>query len=287
MPPAYLIVNADDYAYFDGVSRGILTAAKDGIVTATGILANSDRLEQHAEWLAQVPELDVGVHLNLTEGRPLSEAMRASLGPWQGRFPGKFNLLSAILRRKIPISSVSAEWQAQIDRCKELGLDLRFLNSHEHIHMLPALYRVARQLAEKYGIHHIRHTRGEWFGRHSPGSVARSAALSGLGFITRTRYGRDTPILLGLTESGKLSLAYFQQRIRSLRSGVIYELMCHPGELDTDQKIDPELMAYHDWGSERRLLCNGALRDLLRDNNVSLIGYRHLKISNNGLEVIS
>ena len=38
-PPVYLIVNADDYGYFSCVSRGILDAVCDGIVTATGVLA--------------------------------------------------------------------------------------------------------------------------------------------------------------------------------------------------------------------------------------------------------
>ena len=34
---SYLIVNADDYGYHDCVSKGILSAARQGIVTATGI----------------------------------------------------------------------------------------------------------------------------------------------------------------------------------------------------------------------------------------------------------
>ena len=38
--PSFLIVNADDYGYFPGISRGIIDAHKDGVVTATGVLAN-------------------------------------------------------------------------------------------------------------------------------------------------------------------------------------------------------------------------------------------------------
>ena len=41
---ACLIVNADDYGYFDCVSKGILESASRGIVTATGVFANRPAL---------------------------------------------------------------------------------------------------------------------------------------------------------------------------------------------------------------------------------------------------
>src|SRR5437764_15069926 len=85
-PPVYLIVNADDYGYFPCVSRGIAAAAAMGAVTATGILANSPRLEEQIDWLRSSPRLDCGVHLNLTNGGPLTSAMARRLGRREGRF---------------------------------------------------------------------------------------------------------------------------------------------------------------------------------------------------------
>jgi predicted glycoside hydrolase/deacetylase ChbG (UPF0249 family) len=66
---AFLIVNADDYGYFRCVSKGILTAATRGIVTATGVMANAPRFVEHAAMLRDCDSLDVGVHLNLKIGR--------------------------------------------------------------------------------------------------------------------------------------------------------------------------------------------------------------------------
>ena len=70
--PSFLIVNADDFGYFRCVSRGIVQSHTRGIVTATGVLGNSPNLRDDALLLFQYPDLDVGVHLNLTFGEPLT-----------------------------------------------------------------------------------------------------------------------------------------------------------------------------------------------------------------------
>ena len=40
-----LIVNADDFGYFPCVSRGIIEAARAGVITATSVLANRPGVE--------------------------------------------------------------------------------------------------------------------------------------------------------------------------------------------------------------------------------------------------
>ena len=153
---ACLIVNADDYGYFRCVSKGILQAATHGIVTATGVFATAPQFAEHAAWLRDCEALDVGVHLNLTDGNPLTNDMRKALARWSGRFPAKFSVAMAIVSGAIGIDDVRLEWRAQIERCLEAGLRVSFLNSHEHLHMLPALFPVASALAGEYGIAHVR-----------------------------------------------------------------------------------------------------------------------------------
>ena len=71
------IVNADDLGFSDGVTAGILKAHREGIVTSASIVANMPSSEAAAGVLAEVPELGVGLHLNVSQGRPLSKAGRA------------------------------------------------------------------------------------------------------------------------------------------------------------------------------------------------------------------
>lgn len=282
---AYLIVNADDYGYFRCVSRGILKAATEGIVTATGVFANATHFVEQAARLRDCAALDVGVHLNLTEGMPLTSALQTSLSRWSGRFPGKFAIAGAILSRAVKTEDVSREWRAQIERCLDQGLRVRFLNSHEHLHMLPALFPVARALAKDYDIAHIRFPASQGGGGSVNGSLFRGVVIKTLGAMNR-RHG-DTPRahFLGLETTGKLDLPYLERSLPRLGAGEIYELMCHPGEFDPREVTDRRLLRYHDWEGELRTLTSPAARELLHRHGVRLIGYRHLQVQDARLVV--
>ena len=161
--PSYLIVNADDYGYFNCVSRGILDLARSGIVTATGLFANTKHFDKHVSWLEESRNLDLGVHLNLTDRTPLTSGMKKKLVRWGGLFPDKFTVAKSVMAGFLKVDEVLAEWRSQIERCLEKGLILRFLNSHEHIHMLPALFPVVQTLAEEYNIEHVRFPTSDLF----------------------------------------------------------------------------------------------------------------------------
>lgn len=283
--PAYLIVNADDYGYFDCVSRGILEAARNGIVTATGIFATSVNLKEHTRWLANVDSLDTGVHLNITDQAPLTAAMQKKLSRWAGQFPDKYTVARAVLSGAISARDVKLEWQAQIERCLELGLDLDFLNSHEHIHMLPPLFMVIQELAAEYSIPHVRFSASELLQDLSIGTVIRDVAMKVAGLYNHRHRREPAARFLGMGSSGKLSVEYLQQRLPKLKPGSVYELMCHPGFADNSEVSDPRLLQYHDWNGERETLTNPEVKDILDDCGIRLIGYRHLEIQGTRLTV--
>jgi len=275
---AYLIVNADDYGYFRCISQGILRAATHGIVTATGVLANATHFAEDAAKLRDCAALDVGVHLNLTEGIPLTGELRTRLSRWSGRFPGKFAMAGALLSRTVKPEDVCREWRAQIERCIDHGLRVRFLNSHEHLHMLPALFPVARVLAKDYDIAHLRFPTAQIGVSGSNGSLFRGAVIKVLEMTNRRRADAPTAHFLGMETSGKLDLPYLERSLSRLGAGEIYELMCHPGELDVREVSDQRLLRYHDWEGELSTLTSPAARELLHRHGVRLIGYRHLEV---------
>jgi chitin disaccharide deacetylase len=284
-PGAYLIVNADDYGYFRCVSAGILKAAAHGIVTATGVFANAAAFAEDATRLREVDTLDVGVHLNLTEGLPLTTDLQSRLSRWSGRFPGKFAMAGAIVSGAVKPEDVRREWRAQIERCLASGLRVRFLNSHEHVHMLPALFAVAKVLAKDYAIPHIRFPTSQFGGGSANGSLFRGAVMKTLETINRRHNDFPAAQFLGLAMSGKLDLPRLEQCLSHLAAGTIYELMCHPGEFDAQEVTDARLLRYHDWAGELATLTSPAARELLHRHAVRLIGYRHLEIRDNRLVV--
>src|SRR6266481_5597169 len=66
-----LIVNADDLGLSRGITDGILFSHQQGIVTSASYMVNQPASEYAAERLREFPTLDVGIHLNLCQGKPV------------------------------------------------------------------------------------------------------------------------------------------------------------------------------------------------------------------------
>ena len=266
-----LIVNADDFGYFDGVSRGIIDCAERGVVTATGVMANGPALGRWTGRLRSLPELSVGVHLNATLGQPLTSEMRAALSRTGGAFPSKERLVTGLLSGRLSASLIHAEWRAQVERCREAGLNVVFLNSHEHVHALPVLGRIALGLADEFGIAHVRAPKPDWDATRGSAAVMRNGVLAALSPFQPDSL-RPTPRLIGLSVSGRLDLEYCRRRLASLESGT-YELMCHPGWRDEAALRDERLARYHDWELELETLTGRAFGELLVEYGISLVSF--------------
>jgi predicted glycoside hydrolase/deacetylase ChbG (UPF0249 family) len=272
--PVKLIVNADDYGYFSCVSRGILKAAADGCVTATGIMANSNRFHDAMEQLKYAAGLDIGVHLNLTFGIPLTTGMKQQLEKWDGNFPSKFELAKAVVSGSIRIDLIEQELGAQIERCRDAGLQVLFLNSHEHIHMIPAIFKKTLELSDYYQIPFVRYTSSEWLGKVSTEYLLRNIAFTAVNMFNKRSRHKHRATLIGTSESGKLNLGYLKKRLPRLKPGMVYELMCHPGYFDPGEINNPDLLAYHDWAQEFELMTGPEIVHLLEQRDIMLVGYR-------------
>jgi len=268
--PSKLIVNADDFGFFDGISRGILMAARTGAVTATGVLANGPALDRWSDPLRDCASLDVGVHLNATLGTPLTDAF----GSRSETLPSKGALARRLFADRLTAAAVAVEWRAQIERSLSLGLEVRFLNSHEHVHMLPMLFPVVRGLALDFGIRHVRYSRPDWRVRVEPASLLRSGALGLLCLMTRPLPA--TPRLLGVSSSGRLNWPIVERLLSGLQAGETYELMCHPGHVDQAAARDPKLSTYHHWQGELDTLLSPMFLEELRKRSIQLVSYRDL-----------
>jgi len=64
-----------------------------------------------------------------------------------GSFPGKYEMAVAVMSGKIRMDVLEKELSAQIERPMRHGIKLRFLNSHERIHMLPSIYKLTVSMA--------------------------------------------------------------------------------------------------------------------------------------------
>ncbi|MCP3177005.1 ChbG/HpnK family deacetylase [Desulfuromonas sp. KJ2020] len=149
-----LIINADDLGSGPGRDKGILWAFQEGLISSASILANGPTFQEAAQ-LAIHHGLPIGVHLNLSEGRPLAGAL-PGITDNKGFFPGKFRLRSLLDRPLRNAQDVFDELSAQLGRVIEAGLKPDHLDTHQHFFLFPELTDMVIALAREHGIPALR-----------------------------------------------------------------------------------------------------------------------------------
>lgn len=143
------VLCADDFGATLGINQGILTLAEMNRITATSCLANAPYFASGVKALVKTQDkLDIGIHLNLTEGQALSQAFIDCYGKNLFSFP---TLLRLCLLRKINRSVIEAEWVAQIEQfISHMGMLPDFMDGHQHVHQLPFLYETFLSVFRQY-----------------------------------------------------------------------------------------------------------------------------------------
>jgi predicted glycoside hydrolase/deacetylase ChbG (UPF0249 family) len=231
-----LVVNADDFGQSPGVSRGIVRAHREGVVTSTSVLGNCDDLPSVCALLAEVPDLGVGVHLTLVDGRPVSKLSRVpTVAPHDAFFARPRDFFASWMRGRIDINEIEEEFDAQVSRLKDAGLPIDHLNTHRHLGFIPAVGRAMEKVAQRHGIPGIRSaverpTLG-WVTEPTRG--LETGLLTGLAWLTRRQMGalRHGPQSWGFVEAGRLDEVRILEILGRMGPGA-HELICHPGEED-------------------------------------------------------
>jgi predicted glycoside hydrolase/deacetylase ChbG (UPF0249 family) len=155
-----LIVNADDFGWSESVTGGILRAHLEGVLTSTTLMANLPGAGAALERARrEAPRLGIGLHLNLTEGRPLSGDAAAPLVDATGEFRGSLTALNRAARQSEEVrQAIAREWEAQAAWARDHGLAPTHLDSHKHVHLQPAILPIAVDLARRHRIGAIRTT---------------------------------------------------------------------------------------------------------------------------------
>ncbi|WP_372366815.1 carbohydrate deacetylase [Candidatus Uabimicrobium sp. HlEnr_7] len=130
-----LIINADDFGLTESVNQAIIDVFQAGNLTSTTLMVNMPGATHAIELAKQNPLLAVGLHFNITEGRPLSSA--SSIVDSHGKFYSRSVLTKLILQGKVHKQDIEQELQAQINKFRSFDLPLSHVDSHQHIHMLP------------------------------------------------------------------------------------------------------------------------------------------------------
>jgi predicted glycoside hydrolase/deacetylase ChbG (UPF0249 family) len=225
--PANLRLNADDFGLDPSLSRAILDGARRGLVNSVSVVPFQD--DDSARLLAELialPGVRVGAHLTYIQVPFLT---RPAGFPDGVPPPGYRDFLAAYARGRIRSAEVAAEWRAQIELLQQrAGRPLSHIDGHQHLHLLPPLWRVARALQAEFGVELLRR----------PAEASRRAWLkdfpmgAGLQVLAISRPGPHSERFFGVGTS----MSFRADAYRAMAAEIAahperrYELMVHPGE---------------------------------------------------------
>ena len=222
---------ADDFGLSPGISAGIARLAQAQRLTAISCITNSPHWEASAPLLAALPaSVDTGLHINLTEGRPLS-ARLAKLWP---RLPALPVLIVRAHLGLLPRAELRSAVHAQLAAFRAAtGVAPRYIDGHQHVHHLPVLRGIILDMVEHVQpLPALRNT-GRVLG---PGSGVKRWLIEHTGgrALARELAQRvllHNPALLGAND-------FVDPNYRALMQGWLAELpregglvFCHPGDV--------------------------------------------------------
>jgi len=229
-----LIICADDFALNDGVSRAIAQLASLGRISATSVLSLSPSWSSHAALLrAQTPQIDVGLHLDLTSEFACNAGYGSSLR----------RVLARAFTYGVNALEMDTVVHAQLDRFEAVwGEAPDHIDGHQHVHQFPGIREsLARVICTRYSDPRSR----PWIrvSRVLPNEFKSNViTLTGakqLRKILEAEKFNFTPLLLGVY-GFDLTLAQYRAKFKQwlqavngleadARTHLPPSLMCHPG----------------------------------------------------------
>ena len=286
----FLIVNADDFGLTENVNRGILDAYRDGIVTSTTLLANGIAFESAVAASKRFLQLGIGVHLNLSEGKPVADATKVpTLVDRGGRLHmTPAHLWAGIAAGQVSLPEIEAELSAQVAKVIHAGIRPTHFDGHKHVHVLPRVSEIVIRLAHEFRIPSVRcpdeqnaHTNGphrSWkFSRISKFKqylVGRAVSGLAAGFGKKLAKAglHSATHFFGINQTGFLDSSAIRKILENLPEGTS-ELMCHPGYRDVDlERTGTRLL------SQREIEIQGltavSVRNLVVSGGIRLLNYK-------------
>jgi predicted glycoside hydrolase/deacetylase ChbG (UPF0249 family) len=243
----FLIINADDLGMTPGVTAGILEAHRYGILTSASLMVNSAWLDDVVTALQDYPQMGVGLHFNLTHGRPTAptEEVITLLND-----AGTFFRPDELNARRVNPEHVRRELTAQFDLfVAKLGrLPTHLDNHHRRIETHPDVFPVVLAFAAERGLPC----------RIRDDALRQQAKQRGVALC-------DT-IIGDVSNHPYWTVERLMEGIASLSEGTT-ELVCHPGYLD-----EPLKRSRYSWQREEELraLCDPSVRKAVERQGVRL-----------------
>ena len=241
LPPG-LIVNADDLGIHPSINAGILSAYRHGILSSCTMLMTTAYLEQTISDYVRPRALPIGIHLSLTLGKavaPRDEVSDLIDADGNLKLAADRLVLASFKGEKgaVLLRQIRREFEAQLALARDHGLAPTHADSHQHVHMNPAIFRLVEELLPRFGIDRLRCSREAFrafvLGPDLPDVLRRNNFAKWV--LLRWRAAGLRPALattddfFGVLYSGAVTKRALFALLRSAPPGLSLEICIHPG----------------------------------------------------------
>lgn len=252
-----IYICADDYGLCNETSASIQKCIDAGALDKVSVFPNFDKVDLHE--IATEKNIRISLHLNIVEGKCMANTEEINLiadrnGDFKHTFGGLFKL--NLLHAKKLEAQVYREIKAQILYWKSiLPKELPFIiDSHQHTHMIPAVFRALTKVLDDEGIK-IAHMRipaepimpyiktPSLYFTYKPINIIKQWLLKFLWMRNKPmakKYGIPTSHFFGILFSGKMD----EKRVNKIlpkyeelaqKDGRDIEVLFHPGYMEQDK----------------------------------------------------
>jgi hopanoid biosynthesis associated protein HpnK len=275
----HLIVTADDFGLHESVNEAVEQASRAGVLSAASLMISGPAATDAIARARRLPQLRVGLHLVLADGRGTLPATRLSAIADRDGFmdSGMFSRGVAIFANPRARRQARAEIRAQLEAFRQTGLELDHVNAHKHFHLHPTVLGILLSMAQEFGIRAIRVPREPvWFARARGGQFAAvsAASLAPLAMLMQQRIHSAGLLhndrVFGIANSGAMDESEMLKVLERLPEG-INEIYLHPA-VESGQTIAASMATYRH-ADELAALLSPRVRDALHGAGVKLGGY--------------
>jgi hopanoid biosynthesis associated protein HpnK len=271
----FLIVTADDFGRSLSVNSAVEQAAGRGILCCASLMINGSAVPDALRIARNLPFLQIGLHLNLTEGYPLSPKKTIPyLITRDGHFKNSPTRIGCALQFDKQVQrQVEMEVSAQFQAFAETKLPFSHVDCHQHFHVHPKLFDMIIAYAINYKVRTIRipyepweisgpicrgHKIRNWFYR----KIITKLASHCLEKIRRTEIVTADGVF-GLYQTDQITEDWVLRLLDRLEGKPgTFELYTHPAH-GLQDKGNQELMA----------LMSPKVRDKIAEKGIRLIRY--------------
>lgn len=257
-----LFVVADDLGLNDAINDGIFFALKNGLIDGASLMPNGEAFSDAIQRLKDLSHVNVGVHLVLVEEKPTSDISEVgSLAAKDGYLHKNHKIFFIrYVLGLIDKNEIYLEIRAQIKKCVEAGIKPIFINSHQHLHLLPSVMDMTIRLAKEFGVPYIRVvTEPVGFDKDKLFRRAQLLFLNFLSWLAKKKIKkvglRYNDFFIGFTDAGNLNIKSLSsaKKLQKMYPEKIIELGCHPG-FENQELVEKYKHWHYHWKKEIEVL---------------------------------